>query len=111
MLIKSPIDGRIEKIDVEVGESVNALTEVIRVVRTDPLWVDAPVPLQEGLRLKPGMTARIQIVGAGPGEEALEGRVIFVSSVADAASGTLRVRLEVPNKSGRPAGEHVLVSF
>lgn len=111
MLIQSPIDGRIEKIDVEVGESVNALTDVIRVVRTDPLWVDAPVPLPEAIRLKPGLTARIQIAGAGPGDEALEGRVIFVSSVADAASGTLRVRIEVPNTGGRPAGEHVLVSF
>ncbi len=111
MQIKSPLDGRIEKIDVEVGESVNALADVIRVVQTDPLWIDAPVPLQEGIRLKPGVTARIQIAGSGPGTEELEGRVIFVSSVADAASGTLRVRIEAPNQSGRPAGEHVLVSF
>jgi len=40
-----------------------------------------------------------------------EGRVVFVGSVADAASGTLRVRVEVPNKASRPAGEHVLVTF
>jgi RND family efflux transporter MFP subunit len=111
MQIKSPIAGQIERVDVEVGESVNALTDVIRVVRTDPLWIDAPVPLQEGIRLKPGIAARIQIVGANPGAEALTGRVIFVSSVADAASGTLRVRIEAPNKSGRPAGEHVMVRF
>lgn len=111
MLLRSPIDGRIEKIDVEVGESVNALADAVRVVKTDPLWIDAPVPLSEGIRLKLGVTARIQIVGANPNGEALEGPVIFVSSVADAASGTLRVRIEVPNQAGRPAGEHVLVSF
>jgi len=111
MQLKSPIEGRIEKIDIEIGESVNALTDVIRVVRTDPLWVDAPVPLQEGVGLKPGITARVRILGDDPGAHAIEGRVIFVSSVADAASGTLRVRIEVPNKSGRPAGEHVTVSF
>ena len=40
-----------------------------------------------------------------------EGRIIFVGAVADAASGTLRVKIEVPNKARRPAGEHVLVSF
>jgi len=111
MQLKSPIDGRIEKIDIEVGESVNALTDVIRVVQTDPLWIDAPVPLQEGVRLKPGLTARVQIIGAEPNAETLAGRVIFVAGVADAASGTLRVKIEVPNKTGRPAGEHVLVSF
>jgi RND family efflux transporter MFP subunit len=111
MQLRSPIDGRIEQMDIEAGESVNALTNVIRVVQTDPLWIDAPVPLPEGIRLRPGAAARIQIVGAEPVAGALEGRVIFVSSVADAASGTLRIRIEVPNKTGRPAGEHVLVSF
>lgn len=111
MQLQSPIDGRIEKIDVEIGESVNALADAVRVVRTDPLWIDAPVPLQEGIRLKPGAAARIQIIGADRTVEPMEGRVVFVGTVADAASGTLRVRIEVPNKTGRPAGEHVLVSF
>lgn len=111
MRLTSPIDGRIEKIDVEVGESVNALADVVRVVRIDPLWIDAPVPLQEALGLKPGMTARIRAVGAESSTAIGQGQVIFVGAVADAASGTLRVRIEAPNKSNRPAGEQVLVSF
>jgi RND family efflux transporter MFP subunit len=111
MRLKSPIDGRIEKVDVEVGESANALADVIQVVRIDPLWIDAPVPLAEAMGLKSGMTARIQFVGSGNEASPAEGRVIFVAAVADAASGTLRVRMEVPNRTGRPAGEHVLVTF
>jgi len=111
MQLTSPIDGRIEEIDIEVGESVNALTEVIRVVRTDPLWVDAPVPLAEATGLTSGMVAHLQIANAEKNAGSMEGRVIFVGAVADAASGTLRVRIEVPNGSGRPAGEHVLISF
>jgi len=111
MRLKSPIDGRIEKIDVEVGESANALAEVVRVVRTDPLWIDAPVPLAEASGLKTEMTARVQFVEAARTGATVEGRVIFVGAVADAASGTLRIRIEVPNKTGRPAGEHVLVAF
>lgn len=109
MRIKSPIDGRVEKVDVEIGESANALEAVIQVVRIDPLWIDVPVPLAEAIGLKNGMVARIQFPGAEPKVE--EGRVIFVAAVADAASGTLRVRIEVPNESHRPAGEHVLVTF
>ena len=111
MQLKSPVDGWIEKVDVEVGESANALADVIRVVQTDPLWIDAPVPLAEGINLKTGGTTRVQFTDSGKATSAAEGRVIFVAAVADAASGTLRVRIEVPNPMGRPAGEHVLVTF
>ncbi len=109
--LKSPVDGRIEKVDIEVGESVNALADVVRVVQTDPLWIDAPVPLAQAAGVESGMKARIQFAEPGPTASTLEGRVVFVASVADAASATLRVRIEVPNPAGRPAGEHVLVTF
>ena len=111
MQLKSPVDGRIEKIDVEVGESANALADVIRVVQIDPLWIDAPVPLAEAKDLKSGMTARIQFVGPDNAASMTQGLIVFVAAVADAASDTLRVRIEVPNRTGRPAGEHVQVTF
>jgi RND family efflux transporter MFP subunit len=111
MQLKSPVDGRIEKVNVEVGESANALADVIRVVQIDPLWIDAPVPLTEAIGLKTGMTAQIQFAESGKGASNAQGRVIFIAAVADAASGTLRVHIEVPNKAGRPAGEHVLVTL
>lgn len=111
MLLRSPIDGYIEKIEVEVGESVNTTIEVIRVVQIDPLWIDAPVPLAQAAGLKAGMTARVELTESGKKGLIGEGRISFVGAVADAASGTLRVRIEVPNKARRPAGEHVLVSF
>ena len=111
MQLKSPIDGYIEKIEVEVGESVNTTIEVIRVVQVDPLWIDAPVPLAQAVGLKAGMTARVELAESGKKGLIGEGRISFVGAVADAASGTLRVKIEVPNKARRPAGEHVLVSF
>jgi RND family efflux transporter MFP subunit len=111
MQLKSPIDGYIEKIEVEVGESVNTTIEVIRVVQVDPLWIDAPVPLAQAVGLKAGMTARVELAESGKKGSIGEGRISFVGAVADAASGTLRVKIEVPNKARRPAGEHVLVSF
>ncbi len=111
MQLKSPIEGYVEKIDVEVGESVNTTAEVIRVVQIDPLWIDVPVPLVQAADLKVGMTARVEVAESGKKGSLGEGRISFVGSVADAASGTLRVRIEVPNKVRRPAGEHVLVSF
>ncbi len=109
MQLASPIDGRIETVGVEVGESVNALADVIQVVKIDPLWIDVPVPLAQATGFKRDMTARV--VFPGPGQVSAAGRVTFVAAVADAASDTVRVRVEVPNQAGRPAGEHVTVTF
>lgn len=109
MSLVSPIDGRIEKIHVEAGESINALTDVVRVVKIDPLWIDVPVPLDKASDLSTSKKARV--VFPSPNRASMEGSIIFISAVADAASGTLRVRIEVPNKSNRPAGEHVEIIF
>ncbi len=109
MSLKSPIDGRIEKIHVETGESINALADVVRVVQINPLWIDVPVPLVKATALSYGKTAKVMF--PDPNRASLEGRIIYIAAVADAASSTLRVRIEVPNKSNRPAGEHVEIIF
>ena len=109
MSLKTPIDGSIEKIDVETGESVNALGDVVRVVQIDPLWIDVPVPLTKTTNLRRGNTARVDF--PDPDKISVDGTIVFIGAVADAASGTLRVRVELPNKSNRPAGEHVRVTF
>jgi RND family efflux transporter MFP subunit len=119
MQIPSPIDGSIEKIEVEVGESANTTTEAIQVVQIDPLWIDVPVPLAQAIDLQVGQPAQVAFGAANvpatsppaPAGVVTQGRVIFVAAVADAASGTRRVRVEVPNKAKRPAGEQVLVRF
>lgn len=115
MTLKSPIDGRVEKIDavkgeeVEEGESVNALQDVIRIVRIDPLWIDVPVPFAQTANLRNGAKALVDF--PEPKRMTLEGQVIFISSVGQAGSDTLTIRVQVPNKSNRPASENVLVSF
>lgn len=109
MRLRTPIDGSIEKIDVEKGESVDATGSVARVVRIDPLWIDVPVPIAKTTNLNRGNSAQVEF--PDPFRTSIDGTIVFVGAVADAASGTLRVRVEVPNKSHRPAGEHVRVSF
>ncbi|NLW85821.1 MAG: efflux RND transporter periplasmic adaptor subunit [Planctomycetes bacterium] len=109
MRIVSPFDGVVEKLFRQVGEATDTLKEVIRVVRIDPLWIDVnvPRPLAESLNI--GQAARIQLSsGAG---DAVAGKVVHKGAVADAASNTLLVRVEMPNAASRPAGEHVLVFF
>ncbi len=107
MRLKSPIAGRIEKISAREGQAVEAAEDVLRVVEIDPLWVDVPIPLATAQRLTVGQTGTVTF----PGGTASEGKIIFIAAVADPASATLTVRLEVPNEPKRPAGEKVNVTF
>jgi HlyD family secretion protein len=109
MKLKSPIDGRVEKVKAEVGESTDGLEDVVQVVRTDPLWVDVHVPFEQGRTLK--LDGKVRVLFPGSDQTTVKGKIIFISTVADAASSTLRVRIEVENKSDRPAGEHITVIF
>ncbi len=109
MNMASPVAGTVEDIFIERGESVNALDEVIRVVRIDPLWIDLPVPVVDTDGLAKGQMARVEFDGSKAAS--VDGRIIHIAGVADAASNTLTVRVEVANKTRRPAGEHVKVSF
>ena len=109
MKLISPIAGKIEQILVQPGESVDGLKEVVQVVTIDPLWIDVAVPLVKTKGLKIGQSAEVEFIGStGP---AAEGKIIHIAAVADAASDTLTVRVEVANPSSRPAGEHVNVRF
>jgi RND family efflux transporter MFP subunit len=104
MRIKSPISGLVEEILVHEGESSDALAKVIRVVKIDPLWTDVPMPLD--LTRKMAIGTEVEVLF---GATVVKGKVIFMAAVADSASATRLVRVEVPNPSGRPAGEHVEV--
>jgi len=106
----SPIAGLVEEVTIEPGESAQPLDPVIRVVDIDPLWIDIPVPLAQARKFRKGQEVRVELPSSSSGKPA-RGRIINVSAVADAASDTLRVRVEMPNPSGRPAGEQVKVSF
>lgn len=109
MSLESPIDGSVEKVEVETGESINALERVVRVVQIDPLWIDVPVPLSDAFALT--CDDAVEVTFRGLNKTSVKGKIVFIAAVADAGSGTLRVRIEVPNKAKRPAGEHVSVVF
>ncbi len=99
---------RVEQVIRKVGESVDRLDEVVRIVKLDPLWLDVDVPMEDFLELglTEGSKARVTFCGA---DKPVEGKVFFVAGVGDYASGTRRVRVELPNPMGRPSGEDATV--
>lgn len=101
---------RVETVFKQTGESVDRLDEVVRIVRVDPLWIDAPVALADvrGLKLRVGQEAWVVFPGQ---QDKAKAKITFIAAVADAASGTRAVRVEVSNSANRPAGEYVTVEF
>ena len=110
MRLDAPIAGLVEEVSVEVGESIGTLGPVVRIVQNDPLWIDVPVPLAQARDLKLGQDAWITFPGT-TSDASPNGRISNIASVADAASETRRIRIEVPNPLKRPAGERVAVAF
>ena len=97
---------------VREGEAAKELEKILRIVQIDPLWVNVPVPTgQARERLKVDQGAHVVFANEDDSVETLQGKIINIGSVADAASDTLNVRVEVSNPSRRPAGEHVTVIF
>lgn len=108
MTLRSEVDGLVENVLVEPGEVVTHETKAIRVVQIDPLWLDVPVPMGQAAHLQAGAVARVTF---SIGQASRDGKVLHVAAVADAASRTRTVRVELPNPDGRAAGEHVTVTF
>jgi len=109
-LLKATTDGVIDFVSVAEGELVETLKPVLRLVVIDPLWIDAAVPTQQTLGLKAGDQAEVKMHLPGY-EKPIRGTIIHLAQVADAASDTRLVRIEVPNPSRLPAGGQVTVYF
>jgi len=119
MKIVSPIDGKVEQVVVKDGEALDSMAQVIRVVNVDPLWIDVPMPMGKAETLAKALKngdggATVSVCfpdadGRPDGESTCAGTVIHVAQVADGASQSRVVRVEVPNPGDRPAGEHVWV--
>lgn len=105
MRIAAPFDGQIDVVMADVGQSMSENEKVIRVVDVQRLWIDVPVPTGQTIEYatKSGDPAWVLMDLPGPAKLFL-GKVIEVSPVADAASATRRVRVEVPNPDRVVAG-------
>ena len=96
--IKAPFDGLIIQRAVKFGETVTVGQQLFRISDFDPLLCVIGVPERDLARLSSGQPAILQ-VEAFPGEQ-FQGRVLRISPVVDAATGTIRVTLAV-NRQGR----------
>ncbi|MAE63459.1 MAG: hypothetical protein CMJ18_04235 [Phycisphaeraceae bacterium] len=107
--LKAPVAGMIEKVLVRPGQVVRPGQPIVRLMRTDSLLVDAPVPTQRTTALKP--SGAVWVRARQPGAAPIKGRIVRLSRVIDAKTDTRVVQLEIDNEAGMLVGAHVTVSF
>ena len=97
--LTSPIDGIVVERTATIGATVGADASVFKIIDTSSVWIDANVFEKDLDRVKLGQRAKVS-VPAVPGT-GFSGKVIFVSSVVDPETRTIKVRTEVPNRDGK----------
>lgn len=98
MSLMAPFDGQVDVVMVDAGQAVSENDKVVRVVNVDLIWIDVPVRMDragaETIRLNDPAWTLTEIGGV---PALYQGKVIEVSPVADPASRTRRVRVEITN--------------
>ncbi len=93
--IRAPFVGVIETRDVELGDFVEPGDVIARVVDEDPYLVVGQVSERDVGLIGKGDAGAARLANG----ETVKGSIRYVGSVADAATRTFRMELEVPNKA------------
>ena len=97
--LNSPIDGVVVERNATIGATVGTDASVFKIIDISRVWIDANVFEKDLPRVRVGQQVKVTTT-AFPGST-FSGRVIFVNSVVDPDSRTVKVRTEVPNPDGR----------
>jgi RND family efflux transporter MFP subunit len=97
--LRSPIDGTVVRVYREDADLVGgANSPVMTVMQLDPLRVNFSVPAARAAAFRAGERRKLLFPET---EEATVAQVDFVSPVVDADSGTVRIKLLIPNPEGK----------
>jgi RND family efflux transporter MFP subunit len=102
-LMRATFAGVVEEVRIEAGGAVDELASVLRLVDESAFRIDVAVPTELTLGLRVGQTLPVRFRTAVPGGDHLAS-IASLAFVADAASRTRVVRLEMPNPAKLPAG-------
>lgn len=99
--LRAPISGTVNQVHAETGAYVAMGGEVVEIIDNDPLLAVVHVQQAQIGNVREGMEARVGFIGGN----VKNGRVRFVSPIADAATRTFRVEVEISNPDRElPAG-------
>ena len=93
----SPIDGVVARVDKLEGDLVGGpgSEPIMTLVQLDPLVAEFHLPPEAAARLGEGQRATLEQAGVP-----VEAEIVFVAPVIEAQSGTILVRMQIPNPDG-----------
>lgn len=94
----APRAGVITRIEARVGEWSKPGEALMKLVDASTCYLVANVPLKVVPGLKAGQSIEVRFEGAA-NTAPVSGKVAYVSSVADPASGLVELRIDLPNRS------------
>lgn len=97
--LTAPIDGVVVERNATIGATVGTDASVFKIIDISRVWVDANVFEKDLPRVRVGQGVKLTVT-AFPGAT-FSGKIIFINSVVDPDSRTVKVRTEVPNRDGR----------
>ncbi len=97
--VAAPIGGAITMLGVRPGMTVMEGQTLAEITGFSPIWLEASVPETQAANIRIGQTVNAALA-AFP-EERFAGRITAILPSADAQSGTITVRAELGNSSGR----------
>jgi RND family efflux transporter MFP subunit len=96
----SPLAGVITEMEIEEGEACQPYQPMVRVVDVERCYFITHLEAKDAVRLKLGQTVKVEIqTGAAPAK--VEGKIVFLSPVADSASGLVRMKAVFENPKGK----------
>jgi membrane fusion protein (multidrug efflux system) len=108
--VTAPISGKVVRVLVRPGESVDMSTALAELIDIERLIVEFRIPSTETSLLKPGQKVEIEtgIVTKDPNSETgPSGEVTFIDSVVDSESDTILVRASTSPDAGLRSGQFV----
>lgn len=100
-ILRAPIAGDVLARNVSLGMEIQgqyangSLNELFTIGELDPVWIIADVYSNDLLRVRPQAATEVQLVSFG--ERIFTGQVDYISSVINADTQTLSVRVVIPN--------------
>jgi cobalt-zinc-cadmium efflux system membrane fusion protein len=99
LAMRAPIDGVVLERTVTLGQAVERATDAFKIADTAHVWVDLDLYEKDLPRVQVG--GQVEIRADAYPSEIFEGRVAYVVPVVDQATRTAKVRVELPNGSGK----------
>lgn len=97
--VYAPASGVLTELGVREGGQLMAGSSLIQISDLSQVWMIAEVPELDAARLKPGITADVQLQSLP--SEVFKGKVSYLYPMLNDTSRTLQVRIELPNKGNR----------